>query len=312
MPGKSGKRHVSNKKKQGGESGEASTGSGAIGGNRQFHLQPSGAGPPVPKPPSNPQRRIPQPTQSVHSEGSRGHSPMMMVSPPATGFTTMASQYGQGLEPMMHIPSHFMPAGGAQHPHHQHQHQQHHQGSLPTLLTAQPLGGPGAFRPPNPYYPQQIMNYPTMPSPPQPPLGSLSHITTTARGYVVGTAANTLGTGGGAGETPNAMGTTTTAATDGMNLMVQQYIERGLQIDFYSEGDHILLASWASFFRDQFIETRNELAKAKNDRTAEAYRRATGFVERVEMKVLETNAMKQIFRRWPITPVDDPVCDLLG
>jgi hypothetical protein len=97
------------------------------------------------------------------------------------------------------------------------------------------------------------------------------------------------------------------AATQGMKQLVLQDIERGLQIDFYAEGDRMILASWASFFRDQFIETRNELANARNDRTAEAYRRATGFVERVEMKVLDTNAMKQIFRRLPITPVDDPV-----
>ena len=101
------------------------------------------------------------------------------------------------------------------------------------------------------------------------------------------------------------------AAAEGMKLMVQRNIERGLQIDFYSEGDPMILASWASFFRDQFIETRHELSKAKNDRTAEAYRRATGFVERVEMKILDTNAMKQIFRRLPITAVDDPVSDCL-
>jgi len=93
---------------------------------------------------------------------------------------------------------------------------------------------------------------------------------------------------------------------EGINQMVQQDIERGMGIDFYAESNPALLASWATFFRDQFIETRNLLARANNDRLAEAYRRATHFVERAETKVLETKAMKQFFRKHPLTPPNDP------
>jgi hypothetical protein len=86
---------------------------------------------------------------------------------------------------------------------------------------------------------------------------------------------------------------------------IQRDIDRGLSIDFYTTGDPMLLASWASFFRDQYILAKNELTKAGYDRDAETYRRATYFLERVETRVLQTEAMKKVFRQYPLS--NDPV-----
>ena len=248
---------------------------------------------------------------------------MMVSTPTSQGFIGMGApaQYGglggtRGMEHIMHMsPPQYFPAGGDQHPHQQYQQHHHHPqggGRLPGGMAAHS----GAFHQPMPFYPQQhpVMNYSTTPPLPNLPSGISS--AGNMRGYNMGTSGITAGGAGDTLGTATLSGTSASsaamaAATEGMKVLVQRDIERGLQIDFYSEGDPMTLASWASFFRDQFIETRHELSKAKNDRTAEAYRRATGFVERVEMKILDTNAMKQIFRRLPIAAVDDPVSDVL-
>eukprot|EP00934_Nitzschia_sp_Nitz4_P007745 Nitzschia sp. Nitz4//scaffold232_size35869//33896//35704//NITZ4_007816-RA/size35869-snap-gene-0.49-mRNA-1//1//CDS//3329543357//7735//frame0 len=99
----------------------------------------------------------------------------------------------------------------------------------------------------------------------------------------------------------------TSTVTHSMDPLVQQDIQRGLQIDFYSEKDPGLLASWASFFRDQFIEARNQLAKANYDRNAETYRRVTHLVERVESKIIPSqSSFKRLYRQHPLTSMDDP------
>lgn len=90
---------------------------------------------------------------------------------------------------------------------------------------------------------------------------------------------------------------------------MEQDIQRGLHVDFYNETDSRLLAAWASFFRDQFLEARNQLAKANYDRNAETYRRTAHFVERVETKIVYTPAVKRLFRQYPLTSMDDPVSD---
>jgi len=346
MAGKSGKRLPSNKKRQGGggaaATGEhnlpaASYGNAAGGVNTEGHppqqdeqqqqsTNVATADTSASRHSSLTPRGQPQRTQSSLSEGSRGPSPMMVASPSTQGgymgIGSMPNPYGhgggRGMESMMHIPPQYMSAVGPdQHSHHQYQH--HHQGGglLPGMVS-QPRGGPGAFHQPMPYFPphQPGMNYAAAaPSMANAPSGT-SRTAAVTRGFNMGTSSISSGPAGeamrGRGTTQSstaasASSTAMAAAAEGMKQLVQQDIERGLQIDFYSERDLMTLASWASFFRDQYIETRSELSMARNDRTAEAYRRATGFVERVEMKILDTSAMKQIFRRLPVMPVDDPV-----
>ena len=123
------------------------------------------------------------------------------------------------------------------------------------------------------------------------------------------------GGGGPAGVRTGSVGGTAAALANAPDVYAgneipapyQEDIERGISIDFYAERDPTLLASWASFFRDRFIEVRHELKKATFDRNAETYRRATHFAERVESKILVSSAAKQLFRRYPLTPTNDPV-----
>lgn len=180
-------------------------------------------------------------------------------------------------------------------------HLHHHQHHMPihSTQTLQPIptSGQPYLQPPPPYYSIPPV-YP--PAPPVPTNTGATPATTVAAG--VGAI-----TGGVTGDNNNAMGGTRTGGGGAADQLVQQDIERGLRIDFYSETDPMLLASWASFFRDQFIEVRQELAKASFDRNAETYRRATHFVERVETKILKTNPMKLLFRRHPMTHINDPI-----
>jgi hypothetical protein len=164
----------------------------------------------------------------------------------------------------------------------------------------QPITSGQPYHQPLPYYPP----LPPQPYPPTPPVPTNTGATP---GALVAGGVGQITTGV-TGDN-NAMGGSNVAGGggSGADQLVQQDIERGLRIDFYSETDPMLLASWASFFRDQFIEARQELAKASYDRNAETYRRATHFVERVETKILKTNAMKQLFRRHPLTHINDPV-----
>jgi hypothetical protein len=82
---------------------------------------------------------------------------------------------------------------------------------------------------------------------------------------------------------------------------VRGEVDRGRSLDFYAIRDPLLLASWASFFRDQYIMTQKELDRAKYDRTSEVYRQVSSFLQRVQTHVLKTEEMETVFRRSPFS-----------
>jgi hypothetical protein len=203
-------------------------------------------------------------------------------------------------------------AAGAAGQHPLRQHQQH----MPSIHQPPPqvLGGQGGYHhpPPPQYYPAQqhlsaaggasFHHHQQQPPPPHPPVAS--PIASGGSNPVAGGAMNTA-----AAVQDAQAGNIYSAGTSIEGILAPHHedIERGLRIDFYTERDPTLLASWASFFRDRFLEVRHELTKATFDRNAETYRRATHFVERVESKVLDSSAIKQLFRKYPLTPINDPV-----
>ncbi len=251
-----------------------------VGGHPYYQYHGGGGG-------GSGQQQHPPPHQMSHHRGrqhpQRAPSPMMVSSPtppylpPHYGDPNLPPYY-----PIQQTP------GASSSGHHQHQHHIPMHSAQPP----QPLISGSAYQQPPPYYPVQ-QSYPLPPPPPT------ANTTPTNAMPPIG------GTSGGTGD--SIMGGAVAGSAGNSDPLVQQDIERGLRIDFYSETDAMLLASWASFFRDQFVEARQELAKASFDRNAETYRRATHFVERVETKILKTNAMKQLFRRHPLTNINDPV-----
>lgn len=245
-------------------------------------------------PPPPPHHQMSHHRGRQHSQ--RAPSPMMVSSPsppflpPHYGDPNLPPYY-----PMQQTAN--ATSSGGQH-HHQHQHQ--HQMPIHSAQPPQPLNTGSTYHQSMPYYPiQQSYQPPPPPPPPLPANNTPPNIMASIGGVTGGTGDNIMG---GA---MTMSGTTTGGG--GVDPLVQQDIERGLRIDFYAETDAMLLASWASFFRDQFVEARQELARASYDRNAETYRRATHFVERVETKILKTNAMKLLFRRHPLTHINDPV-----
>lgn len=262
---------------------DSSFGTGGGGGAGHYYAYGAGSG------------QHPQAPQMGHHHFHRGQteSPMMVSSPtppylpPGYGGAAAnvrdpsASSGGMGFNPYQEQQA----GGGQQHgwiPIQQAEHRgfQQHQAAL--------YFNPQPFPPPPP---------PHAPSG-SPPVGGL--VEASQMGFA---GAAGMATAGGGEHSRD----TSTGDSGEIDQVVQQDIERGLRIDFYSESNNMLLASWASFFRDQFVEARNQLAKANYDRTAESYRRATHFVERVEYKILNTGAMKQLFRRHPLTSINDPV-----
>lgn len=228
--------------------------------------------------------------------------------------TWMSHDYRGGWQPSQHggrmsSPRYGASGGADIAPSHRRQHGHaaagsHHQHNIPihpAHQQQQPMYGSGYQQPVQPYYPPQQYSSSSF----QPTLSQLPLVppAAVAVGVVGATAAN-------AAVDVHAGGSAYPLSNEEL-LQQQEDIERGLRIDFYTEPDPAILASWASFFRDRFVEVRHELTKATFDRNAETYRRATHFAERVESKILSSNAAKKIFRRYPLTPINDPVSEAM-
>jgi hypothetical protein len=81
-------------------------------------------------------------------------------------------------------------------------------------------------------------------------------------------------------------------------------MDRGLGIDFYHVGDHRLLASWASYYRDQFIQVKSNLERLqrKHDQVQDQLRRrdADLFVRMIdEQRFLESKEVRDLFLKKP-------------
>ena len=91
-------------------------------------------------------------------------------------------------------------------------------------------------------------------------------------------------------------------ADPALEEIANQEIERGLQLDFYSPAilqQPMVLSAWASFFRNQYVALKEQLARSDFDRKAELYRRVTNVLEKVETKIVKSPQMEQVFRNDP-------------
>ena len=88
-------------------------------------------------------------------------------------------------------------------------------------------------------------------------------------------------------------------------------LARGLRINFYQVADPLLLASWTSFFRDQYLATNGELQQKEGSASggtscSDTSCRVGSFVLRLnQFQILESEAFKRLYRQYPLmlTPV---------
>jgi len=97
--------------------------------------------------------------------------------------------------------------------------------------------------------------------------------------------------------------------------LVQDEIQRGLAVPFDSITDPVLLASWASFFRDQFVIAQNNytrLANRHNQLQQEIHRLIDG--ELADLASLRGHVRKRLIldTGWDMSQVHPPTAQLQG
>ena len=84
------------------------------------------------------------------------------------------------------------------------------------------------------------------------------------------------------------------AKSSGIRLMpIVSDLHRGSSINFYGVHDPSVLASWASFFRDQYLMMNSELQKMHSEL------QKTKFLNVVEKKILHSSSLEAVFRGSP-------------